>query len=309
MLATHFRFAMSAAFICAWTSAAWAEEAVFVPTFQLPPVELLVTSSNERPLNHLVDKWLEKATLKPWLVMDQPPEESEMALRPPNIKGVRDVMTQTLRWVQGIEGGSDLRGGSDFRVQFLHSFVETMPTWAVVAVAERVAHEHDGFSGEKMGGMIGLQLNLLGMPTLALEPGEQQLVLRVMPLGANLERASYGLDPFRQTEAPGSGIVPRFTVEAEAAKQRKGFRHGVRLLVQVQTFKPTQYRMIAEVFLSYEIMLGAGKIDKTLIVPRCLIDLSTNDPDFAAGLDNPDRFQVGNRLARCTLSTEFVFGN
>lgn len=195
--------------------------------------------------------------------------------------------------------------------RFLREVKKDFPRVAWVAMVDRTRYNSRHSGAMRYSGDIGLQFAVLGSPELTLKDGQGQLVVRMLPFGANQEKATVGFyrgKRLRDTDA--ARLEPTSAVEAEGMLKWGDLQPGVRVRLQRELESGGELRALSEVYLKVDIKKRFDDFREISIVPRCMWDHSWGEHDrttqlassFAKGYEKLHSIQI------CTLNIRFRYG-
>lgn len=275
---------------------------------EIPPLELDLDSlsPNDWPERSapVIDRWLYEH------YGDMPPDDSETKL---DFKITREALGYLMSHGAGI--GHELLSANDAvasysQYQFSRAISKSAPRVSWMAITDRTRFTSRYGGAVRYSADIGMQFAVLGTPELSLKDGQGQLLLRLMPFGANQEKAQIGFYRGKRLRDPETHIQADAAAEAETSLKWGSFQPGARVRLQSGFDSDRELRLLSEVYLKIDIKEKLDDFSEISIVPRCMWDHSWgNHPrdtllasSFAKSYDKLHAIQI------CTLNVRFRYG-
>ncbi|MGZ3688567.1 MAG: hypothetical protein ACXWP5_10730 [Bdellovibrionota bacterium] len=227
-----------------------------------------------------------------------------------------DFLGHIIQFIGGFKGGSDDWLKGDFSARFVQAVnQQAAPGIAWVLEAFRTEFDRPGDHGYVEGGSFGLQFPLLGSRNVQLQNNEGHVVLRLMPLGGDYEAVTTTDPKSGVTWGDyNTGIVVRPSAELEL--QYRGtlgngvYTPGVRVLISPKLVDPSNYRLLAEVYVKIDVDTGNNRVLSSLsIVPRCILQFNSGGTladQLAVEQGNPS-LSVGKSAYECMIDADIGF--
>lgn len=256
------------------------------------------------------------------------PGKKQTPALPSNSELEMELVKSVAEFFNGFKGGNDDYFKDQFHARYIQQIKKKWPgfAWVGEAYLKRLRNEGADIFRESLS--IGVQIPLVGGGTFNPPDDDWHLLLRMMPVSGTFERFRVVNVNGQIRRLPGIAKVHyRPAVELDGSYKKSLNGHaivpGLRFFIQTRADRFSEYRMIAEAYVKFDVnmrrlgqdeLINDPVISSIRIIPRCILDLS----EFTVPALNPEKFNrrhvedimhMSSRNITCSINAGFVFRN
>ncbi len=229
-------------------------------------------------------------------------------------------LTDTIDFVRGFAGGKETWINKDFEASYLQRmkwlWTEEKGWFWVIRVSQTSIWTDQSRVDRRSGG-AGFQLPLLGAKSIELRSGQGQLLLRVLPLAGTYRRVytrEQGAVSYDRTDGTRGIGAAEVTPGAELdgsvhwAGEFSRLTTGGRILAQNWVTDDQLFRVIAEVYMRFDLDVNSHWARKMSLVPRCIFEHYREGVEDDWSLAVRGSVAEARSVTRCFMTLEVLVG-